>query len=176
MNLKYVAYVDGACSHNQTKSLRSGGYGIIIYRQEDNGAITKLKRSGRFPGVTNNQAEVKACIEALKIIIDDAYALGRPYPVVSIHSDSGYTVKPISEGWIHVWKQSGWRRVGKKRKVVLNSSLWKILYELLSSVDSLKLLWVDGKQAKKNPRNFHEKMNKVVNDMAQKEAKYGTVL
>ena len=100
-----IIYTDGACSGNPGK----GGWGaILIY-----GDIKK-EISGNNPNTTNNQMELTAPIEALKL-------LKRPCNV-KVYSDSAYLVNAFTNGWIYNWKRNGWKTADKKD--VKNKELW----------------------------------------------------
>ena len=104
-------YTDGACSGNPGK----GGWGaVLIY-----GDIRK-EISGAQRETTNNQMELTAPIEALKL-------LKKPC-IVTLYSDSAYLVNAFSQGWIYNWLKNGWKTADKKD--VKNKDLWIQIYEL----------------------------------------------
>lgn len=100
-----VIYTDGACSGNPGK----GGWGAILMYGD-----TKREISGGANFTTNNQMELTAPIEALKL-------LKRPCKV-KLYSDSAYLVNAFSQGWIRNWKRNGWKTSDKKD--VKNKELW----------------------------------------------------
>ncbi len=102
---KVIIYTDGACSGNPGK----GGWGAILMYGE-----IKKEISGNNPNTTNNQMELTAPIEALKL-------LKRPCDV-KIYSDSAYLVNAFANGWIYNWKKNGWKTADKKD--VKNKELW----------------------------------------------------
>ena len=110
---KVDLYTDGACSGNPG----IGGYGgILIYN-----GIEK-EYSGSEPLTTNNQMELRAVIEGLKMLKE---------PVeLNIYSDSAYVVNAFLEGWIENWQANGWRTASKKP--VQNVELWQDLLSLLT--------------------------------------------
>ena len=111
MKKQVVLYTDGACSGNPGL----GGYGgILIYGEYER------EYSAAVENTTNNRMEVTAVIEGLKRL---------KYPCkVEVYSDSAYTVNAFENGWIHSWKNSGWKKADNKP--VLNSDLWQELYDL----------------------------------------------
>lgn len=101
-----VIYTDGACSGNPGK----GGWGAILMYGE-----VKKEISGGKLETTNNQMELTAPIEALKL-------LKRPCKV-KIYSDSAYLVNAFKERWLENWKKNGWKTADKKD--VKNKDLWQ---------------------------------------------------
>jgi len=102
-----IIYTDGACYRNPGP----GGYAAIILDEDKEIEIT-----GFDPETTNNRMELKAVIEALKVI--------RKNKKIILYSDSNYVVKGINE-WIKSWKKRGWKTASNKP--VKNIDLWKEL-------------------------------------------------
>ena len=102
---KVIIYTDGACSGNPGK----GGWGAILMYGD-----IKKEISGGNPNTTNNQMELTAPIEALKL-------LKRPCEV-KVYSDSAYLVNAFLQGWLKNWKKNGWKTADKKD--VKNKELW----------------------------------------------------
>ena len=92
-----IIYTDGACSGNPGK----GGWGAILMYGD-----LKKEISGANPNTTNNQMELTAPIEALKL-------LKKPCKV-TVYSDSAYLVNAFTNGWIKNWKRNGWKTADKK--------------------------------------------------------------
>ena len=105
-----IIYTDGACSGNPGK----GGWGaVLIY-----GDIKK-EISGAMNNTTNNQMELTAPIEALKLLKSPCE--------VTLYSDSAYLINAFSNGWIYNWLKNGWKTADKKD--VKNKELWIQIYE-----------------------------------------------
>ena len=102
-------YTDGACSGNPG----AGGWACVLEYQG-----TQKQLSGGAPETTNNQMELTAPIEALKL-------LKRPCKV-KLYSDSAYLVNAFKEGWIYNWQKNGWKTAGKDP--VKNKELWEQIY------------------------------------------------
>ena len=102
---KVIIYTDGACSGNPGK----GGWGAILMFGD-----IKKEISGASLDTTNNQMELTAPIEALKL-------LKRPCDV-KVYSDSAYLVNAFTQGWLKNWKKNGWKTADKKD--VKNKELW----------------------------------------------------
>ncbi|MDN5844257.1 MAG: ribonuclease HI [Alcaligenaceae bacterium] len=116
-------WTDGACKGNPGP----GGWGALL-RQ---GTREKTLYGGELD-TTNNRMELQAVIEALR-------ALKRRC-VVTIHTDSTYVMKGMSE-WMVNWKRRGWRTADKKP--VKNADLWQEL-DALAQQHELHWKWVKG--------------------------------
>jgi ribonuclease HI len=116
-------YTDGACSGNPGP----GGYGAILKRGD---RIQEI--SGYDPDTTNNRMEMRAVIEALRLI-------DRPSRI-RITTDSNYVVKGMTE-WIRGWIRRNW--VNSQKKPVLNRDLWETLLEL-SRPHEIEWAWIRG--------------------------------
>lgn len=100
-----IIYTDGACSGNPGK----GGWGAILIFGD-----VKKEISGFAEKTTNNQMELTAPIEALKL-------LKRPCKV-KLYSDSAYLINTFVKGWLKNWKKNGWKTADHKD--VKNKELW----------------------------------------------------
>lgn len=116
-------YADGACKGNPG----AGGWGAML----SYGDVTKEIFGGEA-NTTNNRMELRAVIEALKLLKRDCD--------VVVYTDSAYVQKGISE-WIHGWKRNGWRTADKKP--VKNDDLWREL-DGLAKQHKIDWQWVKG--------------------------------
>lgn len=128
---KVIIYTDGACSGNPGK----GGWAAILMY----GEISK-EISGGNPNTTNNQMELTAPIEALKL-------LKRPC-MVEIYSDSAYLINALTLGWLEKWKKNGWKTADKKD--VKNKELWM---EIDGFMQVHKIDWIKVKGHADNKYN-----------------------
>ena len=121
-------YTDGACSGNPGP----GGWGAYL-EYGDNGSkkITK-EIFGYSPETTNNQMEMVAAIEALKI-------LKKPC-TVNLYTDSKYLQLGITK-WIHTWRMNNWLK--SDNKPVKNAQLWQKLEEEIA-LHVIIWHWVKG--------------------------------
>lgn len=117
-------YTDGACSGNPG----DGGYGAILMY----GDYVK-EISGGERNTTNNRMEMKAVIEALKMLKEPCE--------VEVYSDSAYVVNAFNENWIENWRTRNWRK--SDGKAVLNVELWQALIKLTNK-HSVKFVKVKG--------------------------------
>jgi ribonuclease HI len=123
--LKQVTlYTDGACDPNPGP----GGFGVVLIHGEH-----RKELSGGFRRTTNNRMELMAAIKGLE-------ALKEPCQV-TLHSDSEYLVRAMTEGWAQRWKARGWRRSNKQP--ALNPDLWDRLLALCQ-VHQVEFVWVRG--------------------------------
>ncbi len=105
-------YTDGACSGNPG----AGGWGaVLLYKGH------KKEISGAQNDTTNNRMELTAIIEGLKMLKEPC--------VVTVYSDSAYSIEPFLQGWIHGWIMKGWKTSSKDE--VKNVDLWQTLLDLM---------------------------------------------
>lgn len=116
-------YTDGACSGNPGH----GGWGaLLIFKGK------KKEISGYSEATTNNQMELTAAIEALRI-------LKKPCKV-NLYTDSTYVQKGITE-WIYNWEKNNWRK--SDNSPVKNIELWQKLQQEMKKHD-IMWNWVKG--------------------------------
>ncbi len=121
-------YTDGACSGNPG----AGGWGAVLLYKEHRKAI-----SGFVAETTNNQMEIRAVIEALRLI--------KKSSSINIYCDSLYVQNGITK-WILNWKQNNWRNAD--RKPVKNMELWQEL-EKETTKHIINWHWVKGHSGNK---------------------------
>ncbi len=124
-----IIYTDGACSGNPGK----GGWGaVLIYKD------TEKQISGAQDNTTNNQMELTAPIEALKL-------LKRPCNV-TLYSDSAYLINGFEQGWIDNWQKNNWKTADKKD--VKNKELWLKILDF-TKIHNIKWVKVKGHSSNK---------------------------
>ena len=116
-------YTDGACSGNPGP----GGWGAILLYKEH-----KKEISGGLKTTTNNQMEMTAVIEALKLLKKESN--------LTLYTDSKYVMDGITK-WIFSWKKNGWRSANKKP--VKNLELWQELDRQVKR-HTIEWVWVKG--------------------------------
>lgn len=140
---KFKIYTDGACLGNPGP----GGYAAVILSSD----LQKLKTvKGSEKDSTNNRMELKAVIEALKIVPKNSQ--------IELYSDSSYVLNGLSI-WIKNWKKNNWQTSSKKE--VANRDLWEEL-DALAANNNLIYKKVKGH----NGDHFNEE----VDNLAKKEA------
>ena len=116
-------FTDGACSGNPGP----GGYGAIVRQGDRTREISGCERK-----TTNNRMEMRAVIEALRLLPGSFR--------VRVTTDSNYVVKGMTE-WIPGWIRRNW--VNSQKKPVLNRDLWERLLEL-SGPHEIEWQWIRG--------------------------------
>jgi len=117
-------YTDGSKQQHQ----HVGGWALL---EVLDGKIILEKWDADYSiGVTSNQMELKAAVEALKLI-----NIGES---VTIYSDSQYVVKGITE-WITGWKKNNW--LTHKGTPVLHKELWLQMLDLIID-KNIDWVWV----------------------------------
>ena len=110
-------FTDGGCSGNPGP----GGWAYIL---RDLASGKEQEASGYMPDTTNNQMELQAVIEGLKVLQVPCE--------VELFTDSVYVGKGIQE-WMQGWKSRGWKRKEKNRLVpIKNQEFWMELDLLLA--------------------------------------------
>ena len=122
------AYTDGACSGNPGP----GGWGVVLEAWDDATLVKSRELSGGEAETTNNRMEMMAAIAALE-------TLERP-SALTVVTDSTYLKDGIT-GWIHGWKQNGWKT--SNRKPVKNTDLWQRL-DRAQARHQVKWEWIKG--------------------------------
>jgi len=134
-------YTDGSCLGNPGP----GGWGAILLYKEH-----QKKISGSKSDTTNNQMELKAVIEALRM-------LKNPSKII-IYTDSQYVKNGLTT-WIKKWKINGWRTANKKP--IKNLEFWKDL-EKECEEHQIEWRWVKA--------HAGNKFNEMVDDLARQAA------
>jgi ribonuclease HI len=115
-------FTDGSCEGNPGP----GGWGVVWV--DDDQILHQLH--GHDPQTTNNRMELRALIEALKMLPADA--------AVPVYSDSQLCVKTVNE-WAAGWAARGWRR---KTGPIANLELVQELYALAQARPKARLTWI----------------------------------
>ncbi len=134
-----IIHTDGACSPNPGR----GGWAAILQFRKKGKIIAKREIFGGLPQSTNNRAEMTAVLKPLQI-------LTRPSTII-VYTDSQYVANGIGRwvhgepvnphGWMVKWEKLGWRR---KEGELLNTDLWKELFEIVHCHKSITMRYVRG--------------------------------
>jgi len=121
-------FTDGSTFNNGSKTKKQrGGLGIFF---EDNHPNNKSIKLIEYP-ITNNIAELKACITAIEIILETEIIPNKPFEII-IYTDSEYVINSITK-WAKLWKFNGWKKKeGTKFVDIKNKELIISLYTLVS--------------------------------------------
>ncbi|MGN0941034.1 MAG: ribonuclease HI [Selenomonadaceae bacterium] len=122
----YIIYTDGSCLSNPDGP---GGYAAVIIRKD--GTIKKI--SGGEPSTTNNRMELRAGIEALRLLPDGS--------AVDFYADSQYLQNAFVKHWIVSWKRKGW--ITSLGTPVKNKDLW-LEFDDEFQRHSIRFYWVKG--------------------------------
>lgn len=116
MNVTNI-YTDGGCSGNQNDS-NVGGWGAIL----EYGKHIKEIFGGEV-NTTNNRMEMKALLNALKILTKDNLD-------IHVFSDSSYLMNCFREKWYEKWMLNNWKTSSKTD--VENKDLWEELLQYIN--------------------------------------------
>ncbi|MCP5040498.1 MAG: ribonuclease HI [bacterium] len=119
---KTGVFTDGSCDPNPGP----GGWGYVWV---DNDEILHAD-NGFDPDTTNNRMELRALIEAYKMLPEDGEQV--------IYSDSKICVNTVNE-WAEGWEKRGWKR---KSGPIKNLELVKQLYALSKTHPGCRLQWI----------------------------------
>jgi ribonuclease HI len=130
---------DGSCL--QQRGYRAGAAAIVVYPDFIGGESELILDLGCAES-TNQRMELKACIEALRWILNNA-----PWPDVTrvqIITDSMYVKDNIARA--PVWRRNSWRNVHDAPR--MNVDLWKEMLSVYSSVQRRSRVSVTFHQTK----------------------------
>ena len=116
-------FTDGACRGNPGK----GGWGALLQFDGEEREIC-----GGETLTTNNRMELRAAIEALKVLKHTCE--------IDVTTDSSYVKNGITQ-WLAKWKTNNW--LTSNRKPVKNIDLWQELDELTQK-HSIRWHWIKG--------------------------------
>ncbi len=119
MEQTITVFTDGAAKGNPGR----GGFGVVVANGD---RVVEL--GGHKTRTTNNEMELKAVVEALKLV-------GGNKKTVAIYTDSKYVVEG-AKGWVFGWVKNGWKT--KADSDVLNKELWQ---ELLPLLGQREIVW-----------------------------------
>ncbi|ASD50437.1 Rnase H [Acidovorax phage ACP17] len=143
----YVVYADGSCKNNGKPDAK-GGWAYVILDAEQRYTLEE-NFAGAF-GVTNNQMELMAAIEAFERLPKGCY--------VDVFLDSEYVLKGCRD-WLPGWVARGWKT--SSGGPVKNEGLW---HRMMAALEGKKFAWtwVKGHAA--------SKYNNRVDELAQAAA------
>jgi ribonuclease HI len=121
MNIINV-YTDGSTLNIQNKGSRRGGIGVFFGDNISYNKSIPLIESATNR-VTNQVAELQACITAIEIAIEESIILEN---ILNICTDSMYTINSITK-WCKKWKSNNWKK--SDGKIIENLEYISKLYE-----------------------------------------------
>ena len=135
-------FTDGSAKNNGKTNVR-GGIGIFI---EDTNECISEKITGV---ITNNIAELKACIKGINYIINrDGYK----NQIINIYSDSEYVIKSITV-WSKKWYKNEWKKYDKFKKKNIDISNKELIIELYTLYNKHNIIFIHTKSHSVKPIN-----------------------
>lgn len=125
-------FTDGSTLNNQDPQKRIGGIGVYFGDNDPRNVSVPIIKNA-----TNQRAELKACIEALKKPDLNKY--------INIYTDSKYVIGCMTE-WVDSWKSNDWKK--KDGSEIKNLKLIKQLYELTQKFKKVNFNHVKAHQKK----------------------------
>jgi ribonuclease HI len=92
-------YTDGACTNNQNKNIRKGGYGVFFSDNDKRNCSIKLTGDK----ITNQVAELSAVLYAIEKCLESKSFN------INIKTDSMYIINSITM-WCKGWEKKGWKK------------------------------------------------------------------
>ncbi len=115
-------FTDGSCSPNPGP----GGWGAVWVA----GGRVRAEIQGFEPQTTNNRMELRALIEAYRLLPEDAE--------LRVFSDSNLCVQTVRD-WAPGWAKRGWKR---KTGPIANLDLVQELFALAQARPKVELRWI----------------------------------
>ncbi len=115
-----TVYTDGACTNNQNKKIRKGGYGVFFGMNDIRNCSIKLTGDK----VTNQVAELSAVLYAIEKCLESNNNN------IIIKTDSMYIINSITL-WCKGWEKKGWKKADGNN--VENLELIKKIYSYYSN-------------------------------------------
>ncbi len=119
---EHGVFTDGSAMPNPGP----GGWGLVWVE----GGEIRGQAYGKDSATTNNRMELRALIEAFRMLPADA--------AVSVHTDSRLCVDTISK-WAPSWERNGWKKKGGEIK---NLELVQELLDLRRARPKSELIWI----------------------------------
>ena len=118
----HKVFTDGSTFNNGKKKMKQyGGIGVF-FGDGDSRNVSRILEGSK---ITNNVAELTACLTAIEIITSmNDYSL---MDSVVIYTDSEYMINSITK-WAHSWIKNNWQT--KNKKPVQNKDLILKIYNL----------------------------------------------
>ncbi len=97
--MELTIYTDGACTNNQNKNIRKGGYGVFFGDNDIRNCSIKLTGDK----ITNQVAELSAVLYAIEKGLENGTK------ILNIITDSLYIINSITI-WCKGWEKKGWKK------------------------------------------------------------------
>lgn len=162
-----IIYTDGSMLPRP----RRGGIAFRVLWTDDDGyeQHEDYAPEGQL-GATNNEMELKACVEALRLVT------GRRSPVppeayrkIVLYVDSAYVCNHIGTAQT-TWPQTGW--MGRSGEPVLNADQWQELIGLKQKAGRVDFRKVKAHQRKDKRNPHNDAVDKLARDSARRAQRY----
>ena len=151
-------FTDGSSLNNgQKNKYHAGGMGVYI---EDTEECISEKLEGK---ITNNIAELKACIIGINTIIKRD-----PIPHINIYSDSEYVVNSITK-WAINWSKNNWQKYDKFKKKKCDVKNKDLMVELYNLYNTYSIEFIHTKAHGLEPKDKNSKLYKMLYKSKLKE-------
>lgn len=120
--MEIIVYTDGSSLNNQYKGKRRGGIGVYFGMNDIRNQSISLVESSTNK-VTNQVAELSACIVAIEKVITDVSNVNNS---ILICTDSKYTIDCITK-WCKNWIKNDWKK--SNGIIIENLELIQKLYD-----------------------------------------------
>jgi ribonuclease HI len=144
-------YTDGS-SYSRP---RRGGVGMLfVWTAEDGSEAVHEEAPPGYVGATNNQMELLACIEALRLLLGKRPPVDPSrYAKITVFTDSTYITNNLNAAKFQ-WPRRGWTT--SRGTPVDNAQLWKELIRQLQLADRagkrVDVMWVKGHKTSQHNR------------------------
>jgi len=139
MSQKIIVFCDGsALNNNSKKGLRAGGIGVFFGDNDPRNISEPIT----LEKITNQVAEILACIKALYILKNEHYT-----GLVYIYTDSSYVINCMVN-YCKKWEKNNWKKEDKSE--IENLDLIKELYNLTKT---MKVIYKHVKSHQEPPIN-----------------------
>ena len=121
--MSFNVFTDGGARGN---GKGSSSWAFAVYDESEKYLGGKSKGFTEGTGLTNNQMELTAMLEALRWV-------EKASTEAIIYTDSAYVCNGIND-WSKGWVRNGWKTANKG--AVKNVELWKLVIELINTLGS----------------------------------------
>jgi ribonuclease HI len=136
-------FTDGSCKPKP----RRGGFGFrLVWTRDDGHEAHHDESPNGYPGATNNQMELRACIAALDFLRNRRCPVdASKYGKVVLLTDSKYVHDNLYMVRSGRWQANGWNR--SSGPPVLNAELWRELHRAINRCAlPVSFDWIPGKK------------------------------
>jgi ribonuclease HI len=155
-----IIYTDGSCKPNP----RRGGYAFVLVTEDEFGEerLIEYNPPGSL-GATNNEMELMAAIEALKLVTSQHSPVPRnSYDKIVIYADSQLVVNGISSAEFN-WPGRNW--LTRENEPVLSPDLWQELVRLKRRAGRVEFRPVKAHK-KKDPNPYNSRADELAKEAA----------